>query len=62
MATSDDRDPDDWGREYCPTCERDTEHDRTLDVREPRDGYGRDPHRVATCQECGTEKTERISG
>lgn len=47
--------------EHCPRCDQEHEHHVVLEVRDESGSYGgRQPYRVATCQVCGLERTERI--
>ena len=49
--------------EFCPVCERDTEHRVTISLRAAQRANpgAREPHRVAECQVCGTESSIRVS-
>lgn len=50
-------------REWCPECERDTEHEVSLEVREERTGdkYSNEPYRVSECTECGLSNSTRMN-
>ncbi|GAD51666.1 hypothetical protein MBEHAL_0426 [Halarchaeum acidiphilum MH1-52-1] len=49
--------------EYCPACERDTEHRVAISLLAARRANpgSREPHRVAVCRDCGAETSTRVS-
>lgn len=64
MATTDD--PLDGLSEYCETCETDTHHRvsiqmRTESTKEKNAQFSREPYRVAECQQCNTRVSQRMN-
>lgn len=49
--------------EYCPVCERDTDHRVTISLRAAQrvNPGSREPHRVSECRDCGYESSVRVS-
>lgn len=53
-------------RESCPGCGRDTVHEVRVEIRTESDkeenaAFSREPYRVATCSDCGTERATRMN-
>lgn len=53
-------------REECPTCDRETVHDVSVEIRTESDKdenarFSREPYRLVTCSECGTETATRMN-
>jgi len=47
--------------EYCPECDAEQPHHVTIDVQTESSNYGgNQPYRIAECQVCGHERTERV--
>ena len=64
MATT-TSDPDGL-RESCPSCDGETLHEVQVEIRtesekEENAEFSREPYRVATCNECGTETATRMN-
>ncbi|WP_435098719.1 hypothetical protein [Halarchaeum sp. P4] len=49
--------------EFCPVCERDTDHRVTISLAAAQrvNPGSREPHRVSECRECGMESSTRVS-
>jgi hypothetical protein len=49
--------------EECETCERETPHEITLELRteNPNSNFSREPYRVAECTVCGETTTRRMN-
>lgn len=65
MSTKPD-DMDGTMTEPCETCDRETPHDvsielRTESQRTENAEYSREPYRVATCRLCGAERSIRMN-
>lgn len=55
------------GSERCETCERETIHEVEIEIRaeseDPQNtAFSWEPYRVTTCEQCGTERSRRMSG
>jgi len=64
MATT--RDSFDGLTEYCETCEMDTLHQvsvqmRTESTKDENAEFSREPYRVTECQRCGTRTSQRMN-
>ncbi len=64
MATT--RDSFDGLTEYCDSCETDTLHQvsvqmRTESTKSENAEFSREPYRVAECQRCGTRSSQRMN-
>lgn len=49
--------------EECPSCERETCHEITVELRteNPDSTFSREPYRVAECSVCGATTTRRMN-
>ncbi|ESP87816.1 DUF7835 family putative zinc beta-ribbon protein [Candidatus Halobonum tyrrellensis] len=52
--------------EACPHCDGETHHDVRVEIRtesekEKNAEFSREPYRVVTCHECGTESAMRMN-
>lgn len=59
-------DPGDTFDESCATCERETPHAVTIELRteskkRENAAYSREPYRVATCRYCGQTTSQRMN-
>jgi len=57
--------PDDI-REQCESCDRTTRHEvqvviRTESEKAENAEFSREPYRVATCEQCGSERIQRMN-
>jgi ribosomal protein L44E len=64
MATT--RDSFDGLSEYCDTCESETLHQisvqmRTESTKDENAQFSREPYRVAECQRCGDRSSQRMN-
>ena len=64
MATT--RDSFDGLTEFCDSCETDTLHQvsvqmRTESTKSENAEFSREPYRVAECQRCGTRSSQRMN-
>ncbi len=64
MATQ--RSAPDTVRERCATCGASTRHEVRVEIRTESDdpenaAFSREPYRVATCSECGSETATRMN-